>query len=132
MATLSAEGRLTTPSPAGFQVPEEGSLAGAALGYLHANCGNCHNPTGVALSMSLRLSVSDVSVTDTDTYQTAVNQPTEVFWCDGCDRIEPGNAAASAIVQRMSIRGGTQMPPIGTEVVDATGVNAVTAWINAL
>ena len=47
MATLSAEGALTTPAPAGFAVPGT-PIERDALGYLHANCGNCHNDTAVA------------------------------------------------------------------------------------
>jgi hypothetical protein len=68
----------------------------------------------------------------TDTYTTAVNQVATMFACGGCDRIEPGDPDASAIFQRMSIRGGGQMPPFATEIVDETGVGAVSAWITQL
>jgi mono/diheme cytochrome c family protein len=48
-------------------------------------------------------------------------------------RLEPGHAAGSAIVARMSVRGaGEQMPPIGTQHVDDAGVAAVARWIDSL
>ena len=48
-------------------------------------------------------------------------------------RIAPGSAAHSGIVARMSARGSKdQMPPLGTELVDAVGVAQVSAWIASL
>lgn len=138
MATLSAAGRLTVPNAAGFSAPGNSEGERAALGYLHANCGNCHNSTGLFPDMRLRLLIGDKSVPATDTYTTAVSQPTVGFDCLGtgsgtCDRIEPGDAASSAVIMRMSVRQvGVQMPPLGTEVVDDTGVATVSTWINAL
>jgi hypothetical protein len=131
--SLSLDGLLTTPAPDGFAVPGD-AAAQAALGYLHANCGNCHFDTGVPNSdMRLKLQVGAATVEATDTFVTAVDVPASIFGCGGCDRIEPGDAAASAVVIRMSTRGDSaQMPPLGTEVVDDAGVAAVAAWIDAL
>jgi len=133
MATLSDAGLLTVPNATGFVVP--GTTAErAALGYLHANCGTCHNATGITfIDMRLRLSVNDASVDETDAFTTAVGKPTTVFQCGGCDRIHPSDAAASAVVIRMSNRGSSaQMPPLATEVVDEAGMSTVSAWIDAL
>ena len=48
-------------------------------------------------------------------------------------RIEPGDHAASAVWYRMSQRGNNeQMPPIGTEVVDQTGLDTIAMWIDSL
>ena len=41
--SLSDAGMLTVPAPNGFTVPGSDPATQAALGYLHANCGNCHN-----------------------------------------------------------------------------------------
>ena len=53
-------------------------------------------------------------------------------------RIVPGNDQESAFVWRMKQRSGddedddAQMPPLGTEQVDNTGVDIVSRWINEL
>jgi hypothetical protein len=125
------------PPAAGFSVPGNATER-AALGYLHANCGNCHNDTGNATTLELRLLVAHTTVQATDAYQTGVNQPTTGFDCNqagvgACDRIEPGKSAASAIVMRMSVKSpGQTMPPIGSEVVDSAGLAAVQAFIDGL
>jgi len=137
ITTLSSGGRLTVPSPNGFSVPGNATQQ-AALGYLHANCGNCHNSAFAGTTLRMRLLVAQRTVAATDAYTTAVNVPTTTYACNGagvgaCDRIEPGAPARSAIVQRMSSRvAGTQMPPLGTELVHSTGVDAVSAWITGL
>ena len=137
MASLSADGRLTVPHAAGYAVP--GDAAGrAALGYLHANCGHCHNDTPGAISfttpMVLRLTVAALAVTETGVWQTAVGVPVEGFLQPGVThRIAPGNPGASCVSYRMGVRGTTaQMPPFGTEIVDAAGHAAVDAWISGL
>jgi hypothetical protein len=137
MATLSAEGRLTVPKPEGFTIPGD-DTARKALGYLHANCGNCHNSAETTVGMRLRVLTNQTSVETTDTYLTAVRVPTTVFNCLGlgigiCQRIAPGLPAESAIIMRMSSRtSGVQMPPIATELTDQAGIDAVTAWIGTL
>jgi hypothetical protein len=135
MASLSAAGVLTVPKAEGFEPPGATDLEKNALGYLHANCGNCHHSSGLFPDMKLRLLVDHTSVEATDTYTTGVDIPTLGFDCGGgpCDRIEPGNPAASAVILRMSVRQpGVQMPPIGTEVVDDAGVKSVSDWISGL
>ena len=140
MQSLSADGHLLVPNAAGYAPPGD-TIAQAALGYLHANCGNCHNDSadGIVFPfMDLRLRTSDVDVAATATYQTAVNQPTALFM-NGCNhRILGGDPLASCMHVRMEARGsdgmpsGDQMPPLATDVVDATGLAAVDAWISSL
>jgi hypothetical protein len=137
IAGLSAANKLTVPWADGFVMPGD-DVASAALGYLHANCGNCHNETGVAVTpMHLRMLVGAATVEDTEVWKTAVAKPTNIFQCNGCNRIEPHFAAESAIIQRMSVRDvPAQMPPLGlTEVADdqpGAGVDKVSAWIDSL
>jgi len=138
MSSLSAAGLLTVPAPAGFTVPG-GATAQQALGYLHANCGGCHNPDGLISQFSrdpmhLRLSVTETTVDATGTWRTAVNvlvtktgAPSTVT-----HRIKSGAPSASAVSWRMSVRGTGQMPPLGTETVDTAGLAAVNAWISSL
>lgn len=132
IASLSSEGKLTTPLPDGIVVPGDAGEQ-AALGYLHANCASCHNQEASGVpSLYFKILQENTDVMSTDTYTTAVNQMATMFPC-GCDRIEPGDPAASAVIQRMSVRGtGAQMPQIATEVVDDVGVQKVSDWISQL
>jgi len=107
------------------------------LGYLHANCAQCHNPVGSArpyTDMDLRVRATDTTVDDTGAYRTAVDVPLFVFRSDRYTlRIASGDPDASAVVYRMSIRGTReQMPPIASERVDDVGIEAVRAWITGL
>jgi hypothetical protein len=131
--SLGDAGMLTVPAPPdGFTVPGATQETRDAIGYLHANCGNCHNSSFATVDLRMRVLAGQTSVTDTDVYNTAVNVPTAQFSCN-CNRITPGDPTGSAIIQRMASRvAGTQMPPLGTEVADANGVDVVSAWITAL
>lgn len=140
MQTLSNEGHLLVPHPAGYTIPGD-AVAQAALGYLHANCSNCHNdtPDGIIYPfMDLRLKTTDTTVEDTATFTTAVNVMTSLFM-NGCTyRILGGDPLASCIHVRMDVRGsdtmpnGDQMPPLASDLVDTAGLSAVDAWITTL
>jgi len=109
----------------------------AALGYLHANCGHCHNPSGSAWPdshMVLRLDVGEHDVMTTQIYQTTVGVPLEQWINRGyTTRIVAGDPDNSAVIVRMSARGTTvQMPPLATEYVDPTGLQTVRDWIKSL
>ena len=43
-----------------------------------------------------------------------------------------GDAARSVLVARMNRRDGNAMPPVGSNVIDASGVALQTAWIDSL
>ena len=109
--------------------------ARAALGYLHANCGNCHNPAGTLNSLTalLRHSVAPAAASET-AVATAVGRtgrfaipglaPGETFL------IRPGDAARSAVLFRMATRDPyRQMPPLGTKIADAQAVELIRRWI---
>jgi hypothetical protein len=106
-----------------------------ALGYLHANCGNCHNPNDalvfIASGAEMRLYVDERDVKTTKVYTTNVNQPTEKYLAVPY-KIKGGDAANSAVWARMNRRDKDQMPAIGTEQVHAAGLAAVKAWIDIL
>jgi hypothetical protein len=137
MATLSSAGKLTVPNADGYMVPGTESES-RALGYLHANCGNCHNTTGVPLGMNLRVLVGATTVTATDAYTTAVGQPVTGMFandplCNGCSRIAPGSPGTSAVFIRMQHRADSaQMPPLGTEIIDPSGIEQISTWILGL
>ena len=112
----------------------------AALGYLHANCGHCHNGgVGGAMQVngfSMWIPVATTTVASTPTYTTGVG--VLAAWGGGTlQRIHTGNttsnATLSAAIMRMNMRtAGNQMPPIATQDTDAVGMATVSAWINTL
>ena len=108
-----------------------------AQGYLHANCGHCHNPNGSAWvdsNMILRLDVAETDAATTKIVQSTVGVPLQQWVNHGyTDRIVAGEPDQSAIVYRMSQRTqDMQMPPIATEFTDPTGIALIRAWVSGL
>jgi hypothetical protein len=133
--TLLDAGLLAAPpNLSSLTIPGD-ATAQAALGYLHTNCGICHNATpggqGVP-AMILRLSVGTATVQATGTYQTAVNQPPAALTTLPY-LIAGQEPAQSEVLAAMSDRGGRdQMPPLASKAVDTTGVAQITAWVQTL
>lgn len=113
------------PDPADTTAP----LDSRARAYLHTNCSQCHRTGGPTPStMDLR-------------YTTALNQTNT---CDALPQsgdlglganarlIAPGNAMNSIIVNRTNRRDANAMPPVGSNQVDAAGVELLTQWVNGL
>ena len=156
LASLTTGGRLSaTPPATAITIPEDGTLkAAAALGWLHANCGGCHNqnPNAAAQFVGLRflLSASQLAnvaspaaVTDTDAWKTGVNIDSTRQDVDAgvpYKRIAPGDPTHS-LASILSGRRATgveepspiiQMPPLVTRQVDTTGHALLDAWITLL
>lgn len=132
MATLSAAGVLSTPLPGGYAVPGDPTEQ-AALGYLHTNCGPCHNAASPSFVYNARLGVADTVVQQTPTFLTTVGVVSPYVVPGMTHIVEPGDPSTSVLSHRMGQRGNAdQMPPIGSEVVDAAGRAAVDAWILGL
>lgn len=136
VTSLSNAGLLTTPVVTPFAIPGTAPER-AALGYLHANCGHCHNATADAVTqvnLKLWVDVELATVDETDTYQSAVCVLNQLFNGGGTThRVLPGNTSVSSVNYRINQRGSSeQMPPIGTEALDATGGAAVQSWISGL
>jgi cytochrome c553 len=136
--TLAADGRLSHPPPPGTRYRPPGDpVTAAAFGYLHAICGHCHNRTGTAwpdTQATMRLYVADTVATEAAIYKTLVGQKVQ-YWRHPTltTRVVAGDPAASAVLGRMTARGSKdQMPPLATELTDATGVDTITRWIQAL
>jgi len=121
----------------GYAVPGD-AIDKAALGYLHANCGNCHSDTGnnpTYPKYVTRLLVSNATVESTWVYKTAVNVPHT--WANaptdlGMYRVEGRNAANSELYYRTGIREKGQMPPLATKIVDDDGRALLKQWIDRL
>ncbi|CAN5910970.1 hypothetical protein BH11MYX3_BH11MYX3_14910 [soil metagenome] len=123
---------LSRPPPAGttFAAPDP------ALGYLHANCGHCHNPNGGAWassSMVLRLDVAETTASATQIVQTTVGVDIQQWLGHGyTKRIVAGDPTNSALWFRMTQRTvNVQMPPIVTEHPDPAGVELLRTWIQS-
>jgi hypothetical protein len=141
MSALVAQSRLTKPPSAPLTIPGT-AVEQAALGYLHANCGEtCHNANSDAAALYtglfLRLEVGSLaSVAATNAYKTSWNVATQLYM-GAPKRVAPCDIASSCIYVRPSqrdglqdARAGTQMPPVDTHAVDAVGISAIAAWIN--
>jgi len=137
--TLIADGLLTSPPAKAFTVPGT-ALERDTFGYLHANCGTCHNPKGSAntqTGLDMWLKVADLSgpVSEFSVYKGLFDQ--DIVWLDAehpnaPKRIAPGSLPNSAVYQRFIEKGQTwSMPPLGTEVVDPTGKKLLEDWINS-
>jgi hypothetical protein len=126
---LVAADLLSDPPEQRFVVPGN-STERAALGYLHANCGHCHNDARPASKgarcfdpdneLRFQLSVSSLSApADTPTYRSAVGRV-----------VRPGNPDDSRLIDLVSTRGFLrQMPPLASERVDGHAVELLRAWI---
>lgn len=139
LAALAAEGWLSEPpAEGGFVIPGDADSV-AALGYLHANCGNCHNPRGAAwpdTQMLLRLDIEAAAASPAPVVDSLVGQRLQYYRDqDGAitQRVVAGHPESSGLVARMQVRGPKeQMPPLATEQVDAAGVDIVSRWIASL
>jgi hypothetical protein len=124
---------LSAPPPAGttFAAPNP------ALGYLHANCGHCHNPSGGAWAdshMIMRLDVEERDAMANQIVQTTVGAEL-TQWIDRgyTYRIVAGDPDQSAAFYRMTQRTmQVQMPPLATERTDDTGIELIRTWIQSL
>ncbi len=137
--SLATDGTLShPPSVDSTFSPVGDELTASALGYLHANCGHCHNPRGTSwpdTQLNLRLDVGNRKIEDVPAYQSAVRQKLTYFVRrPGLTlRIAPGDPAASGVTVRMVSRVQKEaMPPLATKIVDAVGLDLVTRWISAM
>jgi len=135
---LQSEGWLTDEPPEIALPGDEIELA--AAGYLHANCGHCHHPTSSVsrVDMELRLTVEGVAgpFEETPIYQTTVGELLQLP-SDGPEgathRIQPDDLVASGVYGRFTSLGAPySMPPLGTEIIDPAGEEALRLWIESL
>ena len=135
LAQAAEQGYLSTEPPE-FILPGD-TTTQDALGYLHVNCGVCHNSSVDGLpqaNLNLWWDIEATTLEATGAYQTAIGQPSQIFNDQHVGgRIVAGDAEASAVYYRMSQRGNNaQMPPVGSEVVDTEGLAIIRSWIEGL
>lgn len=145
MLTLSALVREKRLQPARREwvtqpprIHTEDPVARAAMGYLSGNCGGCHNASGplARLGFTLRHEVAGAPSAPDPVLATASLTMSRfaVPGVEGPARVlEPGHPERSALVHRMASRQpATQMPPLGTVIVDSAAVVLVARWIEGL
>lgn len=151
LTDFAADGLLSDPpADTTLSLPEDASgRAGAALGFLHANCGMaCHSTRGLGeetqLVMRIRASElwdetghrRDLAVADTDTYVATVGvSPTTASVAQQYPdalRITAGNHEQSLVWLLSSIRGTYQMPPLASHQIDEADNAELAAWIDGL
>jgi len=115
--------------------PPGNEVERAALGWLHGNCGHCHNSRHwLAEERDMRLAL-DASVTDASRAPavTTTSGVLAVHRLEGMERlVAPGDPDASQLFVRAGLRDDAAMPPLGTEVVDSEAQASLRAWIDAL
>ncbi len=137
---LVAAGALTANPPAAGSVGAPHyvlpgtAIDQAAYGYMHANCGGCHNPTSAIFStttLELRMDVTKLSsVAEMPARITTRNVNGTVGGLTG-PIVKPMDPAGSVIITRTTATTSPpRMPEIGTEIVDPAGQTALTNWIN--
>lgn len=141
LRSLVGEGRLRPARPDLVENPprirESDPVARAAVGYLSANCGHCHNPRGPLERLGFSLAHDTSGATDAPepARATTANAPSR-FLVPGVSAgtssvVVPGSAERSALFYRMrSRRPVSQMPPLGTVVADEEALKLVRAWID--
>jgi hypothetical protein len=104
-----------------------------ALGYLHGNCGHCHNDAALpALDLVLAQQASDPRASTERTLASLVGRVSRFrpHGAAAATRVVPGRPDQSILVARMKSRDPlTRMPPIGVRVADAKGLAEIERWI---
>ncbi len=136
LATLEHINLFTTPLPgppatlAALPDPADpaASLTDRARAYLQTNCAQCHRPGGpTPSSMDLRATTALAAMNTCN-----ANPQSGDLGIANARLIAPGDAARSVLVARMNRRDVNAMPPVGSNVIDASGVALLTAWIDSL
>lgn len=108
----------------------------AALGYLHGNCGHCHNADGSPVPVDIRLA-QDASLGAESVAQvlrSLLNAPSR-FRAHGLAHdarvVKPGRPEASTLLWRIrSTNPQTRMPPLGVQALDHKALALLERWIN--
>lgn len=130
MDLLSAPPAGTTPFfPLTALTPAERN----AFGFMHANCGGCHNPTSPthdSVVIELRMDTTKLAAHDMPAYTTLVNKTAMLGTVAGT-LVVPSMPSESVVIKRLeSLIPGVKMPELGTETLNTDGIAAVTAWID--
>jgi hypothetical protein len=147
LRSLMKTGRLDPQRPEMASHPprirEKDPVARAALGYISANCGGCHNDRGPLARLGFVLQHD--AANDSAENRNAP-EPARVTAIDAESRyilpgatpgsshiISPGDPERSVLLHRMrSRRPSSQMPPLGTVIADEEANALMRRWIESL
>ena len=140
MLTLKTlvDGNLVTPQRPELvtnppRIEASSPLTRTALGYLSTNCGSCHNSEGSIAKLGLDLRQTASALECSAAIATTINK--RGHWVvpeaqEASRVVNPGHPESSTLVRRIkSRRPISQMPPIGTVVVDGAAVDLLTSWV---
>ena len=119
------------------RVAADTPTARAALGYLHANCGQCHHrgANAVPVALTLAQEVGQGAASSDAILRSAIAAPGR-YRAAGSDAtllIAPGNPDQSLLALRMrSHNPYMRMPPLGTRTIDTEALALVERWITAM
>ena len=110
---LTARGLITnlSPSAARPRIAASSAIERASLGYLHGNCGHCHNDNDTRVPVDLTLAQSVAGNSDRVLHSLM--------------------KVSNRLLARMSSRNPQQqMPPIGTRHIDTEALALLERWIS--
>ncbi len=114
----------------GARIDAASATSRAALGYLHANCGHCHNERSSVTDRPLVLA-QGARTGAQRVLETLDGVPSEFRLPGAGLRLVPGNPDASVLIRRMRSRHPVaQMPPLGTRQADQAGLALLEAWVS--
>jgi mono/diheme cytochrome c family protein len=130
LSDLSEEGRLSRPLERAPAIPGN-ELEQSALGYLHANCGHCHNRARPPRGDGPRCYDPERSLDfwlPSDPPESAARMPAVTSSVP--QFVTPGDPDDSRLIALVSRRGGfLHMPPLASRRVDPDGVRELRAWV---
>jgi hypothetical protein len=102
----------------------------AALGYLHGNCGHCHNDpheSGAGVPVELRLAQHVARPDSADAVlRSLIGTPSRFRSVD-----THSTERAEVMAMRMRSRDPrVQMPPLGTQITDSQSLSLIERWIS--
>jgi len=120
-------------SPPRIQAPT--ARGRAALGYLHGNCGGCHQPGGAVDSLGLVLAYPLARLAGPAPALATTRGVPSGYRPPGLGgspvRLAPGDAGGSVLLARLATRSPAgAMPPLGSKLVDAEAEALLRAWID--
>jgi uncharacterized repeat protein (TIGR03806 family) len=114
--------------PAYLGTSADGAIGDRARHYLHANCAHCHRPGGPGrgdIDLRAATPLAGMGICDSEPGLGDLGVADARL-------LAPGAPERSVLLARMRARGVFRMPPVGSEVVDETAVDAVAGWIASL
>ncbi len=138
LRSLAARGVLRNLPPALLDSPPRIAAASptarAALGYLHGNCGHCHNDSGALASLDLALlqRAAEPGASAERTLKSLLGHTSRFRPHDGnqSKRLVAGSDADSVLAVRMKTANPmARMPPLGVRVADGEGIALIERWI---